>query len=451
MDQKIYVSSDTQERGRQFLSRLIRSYGQTSKTNPVGRNIARCYAYAIAEDTDLFEDILGMPIDELIQGQGEHQLNLKLEEYNNHRRTDISIEYGLQRIARAEIKVDDQNTKHSYEQLKAYVKSSTKKTIPFFYITKNMPSDDEIRILKPLENLKLLHVIRHYEIANRLKQRKKSQVAQMIANYLEAEHMSGYEPVEYTDKQLRDLLRAFLPSGYWARTPHKAPAKMAEMVHRFLSNLQTIGEWLRDGNTKTFPKPFYVYPSVYARYNVRKLLKKVEQEKKNQNLSMYLRDLTDPGSSHPDLTNFFDSGLLYFVVEAEMDTTPPTFLSISFGFDYNANGKKKVKESICAEFSNKVIEEGYNNWDYYASKKYKDFGEPWAEKIVTGLGGREEKDIRRDIQTVIENAQKKMKKLKHYEFKKAEGDNAEIADKIRKLGKSKAAAHAAELKFPGLV
>lgn len=266
---------------RSFLSALLRTFGEIGGRNPIGRSLSQCYAHALAADPRLFEDILGIPLRRLTGGKLDIQkLEVKPEHYRleggnvrKGRRADICVLYNNRPRAIVEIKVEDQTDDDPTGQLASYVLFARQHNVPFFYLTKYSISRDEEECIRSLPKRLRFHR-RHYQIADALKERSTSELAQMITRYLEDEHMSGYQPLHVTQEDLLNFARRLLPvlqGGYGTKLHSEGRTnKLGQIITQCLNNARMIGDWL--GNTHEAEFRFTVYPTVETYWELRQVI-----------------------------------------------------------------------------------------------------------------------------------------------------------------------------------
>jgi hypothetical protein len=415
-------------RRRQFLSSLLSSFSQSGELDPVGRNLTQAYAHALKADHRFSEAIFGAKIETFV---GEHfdsqQLEIiterSLEKVNgkNSPRADICITHKGEIILVAEIKVEDQLTPPSKEQLKRYVRFSKLHKKPFFYITKYALSSEEDEILKALPN-KLLHKRHHHEIANKLKLSKSKDggIELMIAAYLEDQNMSGYQQLHgVTDKDLLNCARRILPvlqSGYGSRLHgEERTRKIGPIMDQTLNNARMIAGWLQSEHQDELK--FSVYPCVELFWRFKDALKAY---KKNP-------DGVDTDFMEPQ---FVGAGRIYFCAVGTFTkiSGPPIWMTVSLWL--GVDKKKKLDQGVMVEFESPSLaaindDDEQEKWWTYFEKK-------WA------LNDSED-GARRAVSDAVKQAQKKLHNLRRHPDKGT-----------RRFATSKAAQYVANMKFRGL-
>ena len=328
------------KRRRQFLSSLLSSFSQDD-IDPVGRNLTQCYAHAVEVGHHFGGAIFGDKIEKFVDGKFDsQQLEIVTErllpkvDSKQSPKADICVWHKGKRILIAEIKVEDQYTDHSMRQLEGYVRFSGRHKVPFFYITKYALSSDEDEILKSLSK-KLLHKRHHYEIANELRliKSKDAGVARMIADYLEDRHMSGFQQLDVTDKDLLDFTRRVLPVpqyGYGGRLQSEGRTKkIGPIMEQTLNNARMIADWLQSEHQDELK--FSIYPCV--------------------ELSWKPQDAFEAWSEAPDeYTDYLEpewvnGGCFYFCAEGRFTTKPPIWMTVSLWLDLDRREKKKPLKS----------------------------------------------------------------------------------------------------------
>jgi hypothetical protein len=105
----------TNVKGRQFLSSLLRSFGELAAKNPTGRILAYCYAHALMTEPSLASNIFDKGYNKS-DNFDPKQWVAEADKYpfvgpktKRNRRADLRLVYKNKTVALAEIKVEDQD------------------------------------------------------------------------------------------------------------------------------------------------------------------------------------------------------------------------------------------------------------------------------------------------------------------------------------------------------
>jgi len=407
---------------KRFLSSLLASFSESSGTDPIGRNLTKCYAHALAAEHQFYEAVFGTKFAKLLGKLDNHQLEIRTDRQlpdvgkQKSPRADIRIRYKGKVKLIAEIKVKDQYTEHSKHQLEGYVRFAKRYRVPFFYITKDALSPEEKQILKSLPK-KLFFERRHHQIANAIQSIKDDEIAEMISAYLEDEHMSGFQQLEnVTNQDLLNFARRILPVEPWGfggrLHAEERTQKIGLIIVQWLNNARMIADWLRDGHEDELR--LSVYP-------------KVELYWRLKNAIDAFHDDPNEVDMHDMEPKFCNEGTFCFMVAGWTKKAPGLWLEMSIWLELKRDRKKKpLRQGLSVEI-----------WHRKLKAIEDEEVHPYVEKKFSL--NESEDSTRHALSSAISNAQHKLKRLvKHRD------------NQIRQFAKSKSAKHVANMTFPGL-
>jgi hypothetical protein len=405
---------------KRFLSSLLASFSQSSAIDPIGRNLTKCYACALEEKHEFYEAIFGPKFGRQFGNFDNHQLEIRTERQlpdvgkRKSPKADICILHkGTTRLI-AEIKVEDQYTAHSKQQLEGYVRFAKQHKVPFVHITKYALSPEDKEILESLPN-KLYLERRHYEIATAIKSIKDSEIAKMISAYLEDEHMSGFQQLEnVTNQDFLNFARRLFPveQGGFGGKLHgeERTQKIGQIIVQWLNNARMISEWLRDDHEDL---RLSVYPRVELYWKLKSAMDAWKDDEE-----------VNPDYMEP---KFCDGGVFNFIIAGWTKKAPGLWLEVSIWLALDRSRKKKpLKQGLSVEIWHKILEPIEESEEYPYHKENFSLNES-------------EHNTRRAVSRAISIAKDKLKELGKHTDKQ-----------IRQFSKSKSAKYVANMTFRDL-